>query len=106
MSMRVLFCAGWRTEGGQVCGQGGVPAVATTVSLCIACADPSICVFCCLGNLWRRADWDGLCPCRVYVANRKYILIAAAIQGVLAAWGLLLTVTAGTQPLIASASLS
>jgi len=41
----------------------------------------------------------------VYVANRKYILIAAAIQGVLAAWGLLLTITAGTQPLIASASL-
>ena len=42
--------------------------------------------------------------CRVYVANRKYILIAAALQALLAGWALLLTVTAGTQPLVASAS--
>ena len=65
-----------------------------------------LCYVCCFVVSARRLCEVGVtvaCLRRVYVANRKYILIAAALQALLGAWGLLLTVTAGTQPLIASA---
>lgn len=40
---------------------------------------------------------------RLYVAEQKFIMVVAAIQAVFVAWAVLLTVTAGTQPLIAGA---
>jgi hypothetical protein len=40
---------------------------------------------------------------RLYIAEQKFIMVVAVIQAVFVAWAVLLTVTAGTQPLIAGA---
>lgn len=42
--------------------------------------------------------------CRLNLADRKLLMYAAGIQGVLAAWAAFLRVTAGYQPLIAGDS--
>ena len=42
-----------------------------------------------------------LCCCRLYRADNKVLLYSGIAQALLTAWALLLSVTAGTQPVIA-----
>lgn len=43
----------------------------------------------------------GLCCCRLYRADNKVLLYSGIAQALLTAWALLLSVTAGTQPVVA-----
>ena len=49
-------------------------------------------------------DRNNFAQCRVYRADKKLLLYAGIVQALLAAWALLLSVTAGTQPVIACKS--
>lgn len=42
-----------------------------------------------------------LCCCRLYRADNKVLLYSGIAQALLTAWALLLSVTAGTQPVVA-----